>query len=84
MSHATIIINGRKLLDDDLDEYRQTPPETFRNLIKPGRPPEPHMKAAMIALTDALLAQQPIHIDIETWEHGWTMNVHHTHARIIT
>ena len=77
MPHATLIVDGYKHLDDDLEEWHQAPPEFLASLMRPGARPEPYLKAAALALVEAIHHQQPVTITITTRPTGWTMSVHH-------
>ncbi len=74
MPHATVIIDGHTMLDANLDEWHQTPPQQFADLIKGGTP-QPWMKPIMLALTDALIQNNSIHIEATTGPDCWQLNV---------
>ncbi len=75
MAHAKITLNGRTLLNDPLDTWHEKPPDTLREYLKPGTSPNPWIKPAMVALADAAMLNQPIHIDVTTQADGWNIAV---------
>lgn len=72
MPHITLTINGRILLDDELDKWQQEPPEAMLQYLKPatGSGHEPWVRPAMVMLADAALAQRPAEIHVTTEEGG--------------
>ncbi len=74
MSHAILTVNGRTLLNDNLSDWQQQPPEAIKQLLNPKTTPTAWAKPAMIALADAALLNQAIRIDITTYPGGgWTL-----------
>lgn len=65
-----LTLNGRALLDDELDEWQQKPPEAMLEYLKPGPQAQPWVKPAMITLADAALASRPVEIHVTTGEGG--------------
>lgn len=55
MSHVRVIVNGETLLDEDLDAWQATPPDAFKDALKPGAKPEPWMTAILVTMADAAL-----------------------------
>lgn len=72
---TTLVIDGKTLLDHELSEWQNRPPESLTHLIKPGTPASPVLKTAMIALADALLTNQPIHVEAVTLPDGFDIRV---------
>lgn len=75
--HAILTVDGRTLLDDNLDNWQQRPPEQLQELIKPGRKPQPWLQAALITLADAAMNNMPVEIHVKTHIAGWTIKVQH-------
>ena len=80
MSSATIIVNGKVVLDGQFDQWVQRPPEFIVNMaekMKPGalQKPEPHMIALMATFSEAMTRQADISIDVSTGPDWWTLNV---------
>lgn len=75
MAKAIIVVDGEKLLDADLTEWRQKPPEQFAELIRCDPQRRPWMKAILVALSDALLTDTAISIEATTTVNGWRMGV---------
>lgn len=72
---TTLVIDGQTLLDHELGEWQNRPPESLAHLIKPGAQASPVLKTAMIALADALMANQPIHVEATTYPDGYDLKV---------
>ena len=72
--HMVLTFNERILLDHDLRDWQQRPPEELKSYLKPG-PEWPWIKPAMIVLADAALANASVNIHITTTERGWNMEV---------
>ena len=71
-----LTIDGRTLIDDDLDQWQQRPTAELQELIKPGHTPEPWLQAALMALAAAAMNQYPkIEIHIVTKAKGWEIDV---------
>lgn len=70
----TLTLNERVLLDADLQEWQQKPPESLAQYLKPG-PGQPWVKPAMVVLADAALANQPVTIHVTTREYGFDIQV---------
>lgn len=62
----TLTLNERVLLDAELEEWRQKPPESLAEYIKPGASSQSWVKPAMIVLADAALAGHPVVIRVTT------------------
>jgi hypothetical protein len=62
----TLVLNERTLLDAELEEWRQQPPESLAQYLKPGVKSQPWVKPAMIVLADAALAGNPVIIRVTT------------------
>jgi hypothetical protein len=75
MSRVQIVIDDTLEFDGDLNEWVSTPPDFIKDRIKPGMTPQPHMKGVLMAMTDAVLQDQAISINVKTWTDGWTMTV---------
>ena len=70
-----LTIDGRTLIDDDLDQWQQRPTAELQELIKPGQKPQPWLQSALIALADSAMNQYPIEIHIVTSAKGWAIKV---------
>ena len=82
MSYATLIIDGRTELDDDIIPGQKAGPAQLAQMVadavKPGAADkQPYMLAAMGTLLQAVKEGQPIHITVETRPLGWTLTVNH-------
>lgn len=80
MSRATLVVDGRTLLDEDVTPGQKTPPAILADMIKPGARKQPYLMAAAAALAEAVIKNQPVHITITTRLGGWTLDVNHTAA----
>ena len=75
-SRIKIVIDDEILFDDVLDVWQATPPDQFRDMLKPGAQPQPWMKAIMVAMADAAMAGESV--TIEAWTRNpdkWSMEV---------
>lgn len=73
--HMVLTVNERVLLDADLKEWQQKPPEALMEYLKPGGTTQPWVKPAMIILADAALADRPVTIHVVTKDTQWSINV---------
>lgn len=80
MSHARLVIDGKTELDENITPGQKQAPAILADMIKPGAKKQPYMMAAAAALAEAVMKNQPIHIDVKTHMDGWTITVNHTHA----
>lgn len=70
-----IKIDRRVVFNGTVGEWISKPPDIFKDRIQPGARPEPHMKAIMVALADAVMTNQPMSIAVKTRDDGWSMEV---------
>lgn len=75
MAKCRVKINGKILLDTDLDQWQQRPPEFIANMLKPGHRPEPAMLSLMGALTDAATRNVPFDAVLDTFPASWKLQV---------
>jgi hypothetical protein len=82
MPHSRIVVDGVTRLDTDLTlgRWQQAPPDVLADMIKPGARREPWSAAVLSALIDALVADQPVAIGVDTRNGDWTMTVRHRFA----
>ena len=83
MTHARLVIDGKTVMDEEMGEWEQRPPEFFKRVMTPGQRQEPHLKAVAIILAESLLAGQDVSIDVAATEIGaWTMSVKQSAAQL--
>lgn len=75
MTHIHIAINGNVEFDGIVDEWAQQAPDMFRDQIKPNATPRPWLKAIMVSVADAVLAQESVIIDATHRSGRWEMKV---------
>lgn len=75
MSGVLLRVNGYTEFDGELGEWVATPPDFIKDRLKPDTRMEPHIKAVMLTITDALLANVSVELDVHTWTGGWRMEV---------
>ena len=75
MTRIRINLDEELLFDGDLDAWQATPPDQFKDMIKPDAKPEPWMKAIMIVMADAAMTGNSVGIDATTGESVWSMEV---------
>jgi hypothetical protein len=78
MSQAKVTVNGKTMLDGNLEHWQKQPPEFLQTLLKQKHNAAPWHIAAGMTLMDAFSHQQPITITITTTTTGWTMTVTHS------
>lgn len=59
-------VDGKVIFDGDPGEWEARPPTEFAEAIKPGAHIQPYMKPLMIALSDAVVANRDIRVNIVT------------------
>lgn len=62
MTHVWIEIDGTVEFDGSITEWQRTPPDAFKDLIKPDSNPAPWMKAIMISMADAVMTSRSTRI----------------------
>lgn len=75
MTHVRICIDNKVMFDGDLEEWKATPPDAFKEMLTPGAKPEQWMKAIMIVMADAALTGQSVSIEAITGPSFWSMEV---------
>ena len=75
MTHMRICIDDNVVFDDSLDVWQATPPDYFKDLIRPDAKPEPWLKAIMIVMADAAMTGQSVSIEATTGPSWWSMEV---------
>lgn len=75
MSHVKIVIDDKVEFNGDPGEWVSTPPDFIKDVIKPDGRPAPHMQGIMVAMTNAIMRNEPTSINVKTWADGWTMTV---------
>jgi len=75
MSYVRIVIDNEKVFDGELEQWQATPPDYFRDRIRPDAKPEPWLKAIMIVMADAALTNQSVSIEAITGPSWWSIEV---------
>ena len=70
--HLTVDVEV--VFDDTLDTWVFTPPDYFRNAIKPDAKPEPWLKAIMIVMADSAMTGASVRIEATTGS-SWSLQV---------
>lgn len=74
-----LTVDGTELFDGDMGEWTRTPPEFVKDRIKPGAKAEQWWKPVMIILTDTLIANRDVEVEIlQSPPNEWTMRVTNT------
>lgn len=68
-------VDRKVLFNGALKDWAEKPPEVFKDAIAINAKPEPHMKAILIVMADAVLAERSVNIDVTTTPKGFTMVV---------
>jgi len=75
MSHVKLTVNNKVEFDDELTEWKDTPPDFIKDVVKPGFKPEPYLQHVMVAMSGALTSGQDTGINVKTFPDGWAMTV---------
>lgn len=75
MSRVRIIVNGDVQMDENLSEWRDTPPSFIRDHMKPGTLHQPYMKMVLIAMTEAVMSDASVQIAADTTPSSYTLTV---------
>lgn len=75
IAHVRLTVDGSVVFDGDLEEWKFTPPDYFKDAIKKDAKPEPWLKAIMIVMADAALTGGNISIEATTGESSWSIEV---------
>lgn len=70
-----LTVDGSVVFDDNLDEWKFTPPDYFKDALKKDAKPEPWLKAIMIVMADTALTGGNVSIDATTGESSWSIRV---------
>jgi len=76
--HVRIVIDEKILFDDNLDVWKATPPDAFKDMLTPGAQPQQWMKAIMIVMADAAMTGQSVAMEVITGQDRWSMEVEKT------
>lgn len=69
-----LTVDDEVVFDDTLDTWVFTPPDYFKNAIKPDAKPEPWLKAIMIVMADSAMTGKSVRIEATTGS-TWSMHV---------
>lgn len=75
MTHITITIDDVVEFDGSVTDWKRTPPSLFKDQINPNATPQPHMKAIMMVMSDAVMSQQSVTVVADTNRDGWNVKV---------
>lgn len=75
MTHVRITVNDVVEFDGDPGEWKDQPPDMFRDMLKPGAPLRPWLNHVAIAMSDAIKMDQSVDIDVQHRSKRWTLKV---------
>lgn len=75
MAHTRITIDNNVVLNSDLGDWQQQPPDFVQAQLRPGAKPQPWMKALLVTMAEAAATDQPLTANITTRAGGWTLAV---------
>lgn len=75
MTNVRIEINGTVEFNGDPGEWKDQPPDMFRDLIRPGVTPKPWLNHVALAMAEAVKADQDVTIEVEHRSNRWQMKV---------
>ena len=73
-AHVRLTVDGDVVFDDYLDDWRFTPPDYFKDVLRQDVKPEPWLKAIMIVMADTALTGGSVSIDATTGQ-SWSIRV---------
>lgn len=74
-ARVRLCVDDVVVYDGDLNEWQATPPDYFKDRIRPDANPEPWMKAIMIIMADAAMSGKSVSIEAATGEDHWSIKV---------
>lgn len=75
MSRIRLTIDGDTIMDGDLGQWQNKPPESLTQHLDPTANLQPWAKAAMLAIVQAALEKRDTAITVTTRDRGWTLDV---------
>ena len=74
MPDIRLTVNDTVEFDGDLGEWKDTPPDVFKDALKPG-PNQPWLQAVMVVFMYAMTADQSVNIDVTHRSNRWNVGV---------
>lgn len=68
-------IDRKVWFNGTIKDWANNPPDVFKDMIRPDVKPEPHFKAILVTMADAVFTEHSIDIDVTITATGWTMKV---------
>lgn len=79
MAHTTLIVNGKTLLNQPLDEWQQRPPEAIVDMLNPNSTTrQPWTMPTLGILTEAALQNRNITIRVSSDSAGFLIDAAYT------
>jgi hypothetical protein len=75
MSRFVLKVNGQVEFDGALGQWMQKPPDFVKDKLKPGTKPEAWVKAVMIVLTESLMLDESVAVEVNHQPRKWSMEV---------
>lgn len=75
MTNIQITVNGTVEFDGDPGEWKDQPPDMFRDMLKPGTAYRPWLNHVALAMADAVKADQSVEIDVHHRSNRFTLKV---------
>lgn len=66
MTHFKITVDAAVLFDGSVTEWERKAPDAFKDLLKPGHVPAPHIKSVMLLMADAAVSGRSATVVVET------------------
>lgn len=66
MTHVILDVDGKIELDEDLNEWQATPPDYFKDKLRPDVTPESWLKGVMIVMAEAAGTGDDVKITVKT------------------
>jgi hypothetical protein len=75
MAYVRVNVDGKTVMDQDVGSWQRKPPSMIKDFIKAGVRPELWQQAVLIIVSDAVLREQSMNVDVHTGSDKWTLSV---------
>jgi hypothetical protein len=75
MAHVRVNVDGKTVMDQGVGSWQRKPPSMIKDFIKTGVKPELWQQTLLIIVSDAVLREQSMNVDVRTGPDKWTLSV---------
>jgi len=75
MAKVRLRIDGDTVFNGDAGAWEHRAPDVFKDAIRPGAAIAPWLKAVAVTMSDALMTNGSMKINVRTKPGGWVMEV---------